>query len=56
MHRQILAFAPSENPERFTDMAKSDKWFGFNCNYLIGRDCTPQEKGDLITWLLQVRE
>jgi hypothetical protein len=54
MHRQILAFAPSENPERFTDQAKVDKWFGFNCTYLLGRDCTPQEKGDLITWLLQV--
>lgn len=53
MHRQILAFAPSENPERFTDQRKVEKWFGFNCNYLLGRDCTPQEKGDLITWLLQ---
>ena len=53
MHRQILAFAPAENPERFTDEEKVEKWFGFNCTYLLGRDCTPQEKGDLITWLLR---
>ena len=53
MHRQILAFAPSENPARFTDKQKVEKWFGFNCRYLLGRDCMPQEKGDLITWLLQ---
>jgi len=30
-----------------------EKWFRFNCTYLLGRDCTPQEKGDLISWLLQ---
>ena len=53
MHRQILAFAPSENPERFTDEVKVEKWFEFNCTYLLGRGCTPTEKGDLITWLLQ---
>ena len=53
MSRQILAFAPSENPERFTSEAKVEKWFGFNCTYLLDRDCTPQEKGDLITWLLE---
>ena len=56
MHRQILAFAPSENPERFTNEPKVEKWFGFNCTYLLGRDCTPQEKGDLITWLLEYRK
>jgi hypothetical protein len=56
MHRQILAFAPSGNPERFTDGQKVEKWFEFNCTYLLGRDCTPQEKGDLITWLLQYGE
>ena len=53
MHRQIVAFAPSEESERFTDVEKVDQWFGFNCNYLLKRDCTLKEKGDLITWLLQ---
>jgi len=55
MHRQILAFAPSENPERFTSEWKVEKWFAFNCGYLLGRDCTAQEKGDLITWLLTIK-
>jgi hypothetical protein len=56
MHRQILAFTPSGNSERFTSERKVEKWFGFNCTYLLGRDCTPQEKGDLITWLLEYRK
>ena len=55
MHRQILAFAPSENPERFASDFKAEKWFEYNCGFLLGRDCTPQEKGDLITWLLTVK-
>jgi hypothetical protein len=55
MKRQILAFAPSENPERFTNDWKVERWFEWNCRFLLGRDCTPVEKGDLITWLITVK-
>jgi mono/diheme cytochrome c family protein len=53
--KPILALAPSANPQRFTDRAKVDKWFRRNCRDVLGRECTPGEKGDLLTWLLSVR-
>ena len=55
MRRQILAFAPAENPERFSSDVMVERWFEINCRYLLKRDCTPVEKGDLITWLMTVR-
>ena len=36
---------------RFVDLARSDMWFAKNCEFVLGRDCTPQEKGDLLTWI-----
>ncbi len=50
--REIAPLAPSANPQRFTDAAKTAKWFKRNCNDVLGRECTPQEKGDLLAWLL----
>ena len=49
--KPIEPMAASANPERFTDMAKTEKWFRRNCKWTLGRECTPQEKGDLLTWL-----
>jgi uncharacterized membrane protein len=51
----IKALAPAANAERFTDSAKVEKWFKRNCNDVLGRVCTPQEKGDVITYLLTVK-
>lgn len=51
----IKALAPAANAERFTDSAKVEKWFKRNCNDVLGRTCTPQEKGDVITYLLTVK-
>jgi len=50
--KAIEPMAVSANPQRFTDMEKVEKWFGRNCNSVLGRDCTPQEKGDVTTWLI----
>ncbi len=47
----IKPMAPSVNPERFTDMKKMHKWLRRNCKWTIGRECTPQEKGDILTYL-----
>ncbi|HCS12500.1 MAG TPA: hypothetical protein DIW28_01710, partial [Zetaproteobacteria bacterium] len=44
--KRIEPMAPSVNPERLTDPAKIEKWFGRNCEWTIGRDCTAQEKAD----------
>jgi hypothetical protein len=51
----IKALAPAANAERFTDTAKVEKWFKRNCNDVLDRVCTPQEKGDVITYLLTVK-
>ena len=48
----IKPMAPSANAERFTDAKKIEKWFKRNCNDVLGRECTAQEKGDILTFLL----
>ena len=53
--KTIAPLAPTVNPERFTDAATTEKWFRRNCNDVLGRECTPQEKGDVLTWLLALK-
>jgi Domain of unknown function (DUF1924) len=48
----IEPMAPSVNKERFTDAKKIEKWFKRNCNDVRGRECTAQEKGDILKFLL----
>ncbi len=48
----IEPLAPAANPQRFTDAAKVDKWFRRNCNDVLGRVCTAQEKADVLAWLM----
>jgi len=52
--REVRAFAPSADPDRFTNEWKVEAWFEWNCKLLLGRECTSVEKGDLITWLMTV--
>ncbi len=51
----IKPLAPSANPARFTDEAKVDKWFKRNCNDVLGRECSAQEKSEVLSWLMSVR-
>jgi hypothetical protein len=48
--------APAANIKRFTDVAKVEKWFKRNCNDVLGRLCTPQEKGDVLSYLLTIKK
>jgi cytochrome c peroxidase len=50
--KDIEPMAASANPKRYTDQAKTEKWFGRNCNNVLGRECTATEKGDFITFML----
>jgi len=50
----IEPMAPSANPERFTDEKKIEKWFKRNCKDTWGRECTAQEKGDILKYLLSL--
>ena len=49
--KAIEPLAPSANPKRLTDPEHIEKWFLRNCKWTIGRECTPQEKGDFLVML-----
>lgn len=51
----IAPLAPAFSPERFTDSAKTEKWFRRNCKDVMGRECTPAEKSDVLAWLLTLK-
>ena len=43
--------APCVNPKRLTERRQAEKWFKRNCKRTLGRACTAQEKGDLLSFL-----
>jgi len=45
----IAPLAPSANPERLTDRRKTEKWLYRNCKWTLGRECSVQERGDLLS-------
>ncbi len=47
----IKPMAPSANQQRLTQVKKIKKWFVRNCKWTLGRECTAQEKGDLLAFL-----
>ncbi|MDH5218992.1 MAG: DUF1924 domain-containing protein [Gammaproteobacteria bacterium] len=47
----IDPLAPSASSERFTDPKFIEKWFKRNCKWVLGRECSPQEKGDFLMYL-----
>lgn len=52
----IQPLAPAVNAERFTSPVKIAKWFKRNCNDVLDRVCTPQEKGDVLAYLLTIKK
>ena len=53
--KPIAPLAPAFDGARFTDAAKADKWFRRNCHDVLGRECTPGEKADVLAWLMSLR-
>lgn len=47
----IQPIAPSVNTESLTKVKKIKKWFVRNCKGTFGRECTVQEKGDILAFL-----
>jgi hypothetical protein len=47
----IEPLAPSVNPKRLSDRADIEKWLLRNCKWTLGRECTPQEKGDVLVMI-----
>lgn len=47
----IKPLSPAVNSERLSDAKKIHKWFKRNCKWTWGRECTPQEKGDFLSFI-----
>lgn len=47
----IEPMALSVNGSRYMDTQKTEKWFLRNCKSVMGRECTPLEKGDFLTFM-----
>lgn len=54
-NKPIAPMAPSVNPKRFTDQAQVDKWFKRNCHDVLGHDCSAQDKGNFVAYMLSVQ-
>jgi len=52
--KPIKPMAPSINANRLTDQRKIEKWFKRNCKWTIGRECTDQEKGNVLEFLKNI--
>jgi hypothetical protein len=51
--KAIQAMQPAVEPARLSDPAKTEKWFRRNCREVVGRECSPAEKADVVTYLMQ---
>lgn len=49
--KTIEPLAPSVNAKRLSERRQIVKWFKRNCKWTLGRECGPQEKGDLLLFL-----
>lgn len=50
-NKTIEPMSPSVNSQRLTDIKKIEKWFKRNCKWTIGRECTSQEKTNILTYI-----
>lgn len=53
--KRIAPLAPAFNASAFTDTAKVDKWFRRNCKDVAARECSAQEKADVLAFLLSLK-
>lgn len=49
--KPIDPMAPSVNAKRLTDPKFVEKWFKRNCQWTLGRECSPKEKGMFLTFI-----
>lgn len=47
----ITPLSPKVDSQRLSDPLEIEKWFGRNCKWTIGRECTPQEKADFLAFI-----
>jgi len=51
----ILPLAPAANDKSLTSLKKTEKWFRRNCRDVLSRECTAQEKTDVVSYLLTLK-
>ena len=54
-NKVIDPLAPIINKERFTDKTKVEKWFKRNCKDVLERECTIQEKGNFVIYMMSIK-
>jgi Domain of unknown function (DUF1924) len=53
--KPLAPMALSANAKRFTDASKVETYFRLNCKDTVGRECSAQEKADVLSWLINVK-
>ena len=53
--KEIPPLAPVANKDRLSDPAKVEKWFKRNCQDVLERACSAQEKGDFLSYLISIK-
>jgi len=51
--KSIAPMAPSVNSKSMNQVKNINKWLKRNCKWTLGRECSVQEKADLITFISQ---
>lgn len=51
----MSALAPAANSRRFIDPVRVEHFFRLNCRDVVGRDCSAQEKADVLSWLISLK-
>ena len=50
--KEIKPLSPKANPKRFTKVKEIEKWLKRNFNDVYNREGTAQEKGDVVTYII----
>ena len=53
--KKIASLSPAVNPKRFSNLKKTEEIFDKHCLEILGRNCTSQEKGNYIVYLLSIK-
>ncbi len=51
-NKKIAPMALSKTKDRYSELKKVKKWFRRNCRSVLGRECSPQEKGDFLVYMM----
>jgi mono/diheme cytochrome c family protein len=53
--KPLPPLAPAANPKRLTEATKVENYFRLNCKDVVGRECSAQEKADVLAWLIGLK-